>query len=54
MDQMIQSMASAYQGMSAEEILGDMQVQGADQMFVDPWMVASYIAHLASVRRNAA
>lgn len=48
MDPMIQSMTEAYQGMSAEEILGDMQAQGADQMFADPWMVASYIAHLAS------
>lgn len=49
MDLMIQSMAEAYQGMSAEEILGDMQAQGADQMFADPWMVASYLAHLASL-----
>lgn len=48
MDSMIQSMAESYQGMSAEEILGDMQAQGADQMFSDPWMVASYLAHLAS------
>ncbi len=48
MEPMIQSIAEAYQGMSAEEILGDMQAQGADQMFADPWMVASYIAHLAS------
>lgn len=48
MDLMIQSMAEAYQGMSAEEILGDMQAQGADQMFSDPWLVANYLAHLAS------
>jgi len=48
MDQQIQAMAAAYQGMTADEIFADMQAQGADGLFVDAWMVANYIAHLAS------
>jgi hypothetical protein len=34
--------------MTAEEIFADMQTQGAEALFVDPWMVANYLAHLAS------
>jgi hypothetical protein len=48
MDQQIQAMAMAYQGMAAEEIFADMQAQGAEALFVDAWMVANYLAHLAS------
>lgn len=48
MDPMIEELKAAYVGMSAEQVLADMQESGADMMFADPWMVASYIAHLAS------
>ena len=48
MEQQIQAMTAAYQGMKAEEIFADMQAQGAEALFVDAWMVANYIAHLAS------
>lgn len=48
MEQQIQAMVTAYQGMAAEEIFADMQAQGADGLFVDAWTVANYLAHLAS------
>ena len=48
MEQQIQAMAAAYQGMTADEIFADMQAQGAEALFVDAWTVANYLAHLAS------
>jgi hypothetical protein len=47
MNQIVQQMAETYAGMSAEEILADMQASGAHEQFADPWLVASYLAHLA-------
>lgn len=48
MDPMLEDLKAAYKGMNANQVLADMQEIGADTMFADPWMVASYIAHLAS------
>lgn len=48
MDPMIDELMTAYAGMSANEVLADMQESGAEQLFADPWMVANYLAHVAS------
>jgi hypothetical protein len=48
MDEMISMLIAAYQGMTAGEVHADMQESGADQMFADSWMVANYLAHVAS------
>lgn len=47
MNETLLQMVEAYAGMSAEEILTDMQTVGAHEQFADPWLVASYLAHLA-------
>lgn len=48
MESMINELKAAYKGMNANQVLADMQESGSDTMFVDPWMVANYIVHLAS------
>ena len=48
MSEILQEMATAYAGKSAEEIFADMQGTGATDQFADPWLVASYLSHLGA------
>lgn len=48
MSEILSQMVDAYAGMSAGDIHADMVAAGADSLFADPWLVASYLAHLGS------
>lgn len=48
MSEILPQLVEAYAGQTAEEIHADMVATGADSMFADPWLVASFIAYQAS------
>lgn len=48
MNEILPQMVEAYAGMSAEDIFADMQASGATEIMADPWLVASFLAHLGA------